>query len=101
SELQEPITIVASVIIHGDLQWGPIEEYLNWIIQNLVPEESRKSFRGFHAKELFSSGYPMTDKWGRAKRWEVFSAFLETFTRFGELRIVWMGIERRLFKVKI
>jgi hypothetical protein len=101
SEVQEPITVVASVIIHGDQQWGAIEQHLDWIIQNVVPEESRQSFRGFHAKELFSSGYPITDQWGRAKRWEVFTAFLETFNRFGELPIVWMGIERRLFRIKM
>jgi hypothetical protein len=100
SEEQEPVTIVAAVVINADSQWAQIEDYLDSVIATKVPEDSRQSFREFHAKELFSSGSPITGHWGRAKRWEVFSAFLETFRKF-ELPILWMGIDRALFREKM
>jgi Protein of unknown function (DUF3800) len=99
SEAQEPITVVASVIVHGDNQWGPIEDYLDWVRASIIPEPHRESFPGFHAKDLFSSGSSLTGVWGRTKRWEVFDAFLETFRRV-ELPVVWMGVERSLLKQK-
>ena len=100
SEAQEPITVVAAVLIHGDSQWRPVEDYLDSIIATKVPEGSRRVFREFHAKELFHSGSAITDAWGKEKRWEVFAAFLETFGRF-DVPIIWTGTHRIKLKDKI
>jgi uncharacterized protein DUF3800 len=87
----EPLTVVAAVFVHGDDQWGPIEQRTDRIIAELVPEKDRENFE-FHAKELFS-GSKKCD-WGKEKRWEVFKAFLETFQEI-RIPIVWAGAVRR------
>jgi hypothetical protein len=99
SEQQEPITVVASVLINADSQWSKVEDYLDSVVATIVPEDGRASFREFHAKELFSSGSPVTGNWGKDKRWEVLAAFLDTFRRF-ELPVLWMGVDRALLREK-
>jgi hypothetical protein len=80
SERDEPITVVAAVIINGDSQWLAIEKHLDGIIQSLVPKESRQKFE-FHAKDLFHGTKRYRD-WGKAKRWEILDALLDTFRLF-------------------
>ncbi|HUE40216.1 MAG TPA: hypothetical protein VMR29_11975, partial [Candidatus Binatia bacterium] len=38
---QEPYLVVASVLIHGDSQWHPIDFLAEQIIQTMVPESLR------------------------------------------------------------
>lgn len=80
SEWDEPLTVVAAVIINGDTQWLAIEKHLDEIVQSLVPEEHREIFE-FHAKDLFH-GTKRYREWGKAKRWEILDAFLDTFGLF-------------------
>src|SRR5271170_4596656 len=48
-ESQEPIITVASVLLHGDLQTGPIEHEAAQIIASLVPNDLRSKYE-FHGK---------------------------------------------------
>jgi Protein of unknown function (DUF3800) len=89
SERQEPILIVAAVMIDADRDWLAIEEQTQQIVSEIIPEQDREHFR-FHAKELFSSG---TYNWGRTKRWQVLRAFLNIFDQY-ELPILWGGVDR-------
>jgi hypothetical protein len=86
----EPITVVAAVIIHGDDEWSVVEGHIDSIINDLVPADSRKNFE-FHAKELLH-GSKRCD-WGRQKRWEVLTEFLKTFEKY-QLPIIWAAADR-------
>jgi hypothetical protein len=52
TSVNEPFTVVAGVIIDADKQWKLIEEYINSLIAEYVPEEHQVGFV-FHAKDLF------------------------------------------------
>ena len=55
---QEPILVVAGVIVDADRQCKNIERYLLEMADEYVPKNKRKQFRdeGFHALELTSGG---------------------------------------------
>lgn len=88
SEAQEPILVVAAVLIDADKQWLRIEDHIAQIVQNLIPETDRESFH-FHATKLFSE----RSKGG----WTVLEAYLNIFVRY-ELPIAWGGVRRSLIK---
>ena len=68
---QEPFLVVAGVLVHGDIQWKPLEDYLSGLVRTYIPEENRPGFI-FHALELFSGGrFFQRDTWPKAKRWEI------------------------------
>jgi hypothetical protein len=50
--VNEPVIVVAGVIIDADLQWRAVEKYVSQLIDEYVPEEHREGFL-FHAKDLF------------------------------------------------
>jgi hypothetical protein len=50
--VNEPVVVVAGVIINADLQWRAVEKHVSQLIDEYVPEEHRKGFV-FHAKDLF------------------------------------------------
>ena len=72
SEEQEPLAVTAGVLIHGDLQWSPVEIDLSAIVTNHVPQELWGAFY-FHADHLY----------GNNKR---FKGLLSPQTRFQILR---------------
>jgi hypothetical protein len=78
-EIQEPIITVASVLLHGDLQTGPIEQEAEGIIADLVPGELRRNFE-FHGKELFS-GSDKLKGWPRDERYAALRAFMELVSK--------------------
>jgi hypothetical protein len=49
TEKNEPIAVVAAVLVKADQQWKSIERDVNDIIQPLVPEQDRANFE-FHAR---------------------------------------------------
>jgi hypothetical protein len=51
----EPVAIVAAIVVHGDDQWRPAVEYLNYLLNRYVPVELRDDFI-FHALELYTGG---------------------------------------------
>src|SRR5581483_5285596 len=88
-EVQEPIITVSSVIVHGDLQTGPIEQDAEQIISTLVPQRLRQSFE-FHGKELFSGSHRLRG-WQREDRYAALRAFMELIPKHN-LRVHAMSI---------
>jgi hypothetical protein len=52
---KEPVCVVASVIVHGDQQWRPLENEVQRIVKERVPSNLKEKFI-FHATEVFSGG---------------------------------------------
>lgn len=88
---QEPICVVAAVLIDGDEQWRILEMHIRSIINRLVPSTQPATFE-FHAKALFS-GDKHNKNWTKDIRWEILRKFLITFHQF-QLPIVWGGCDR-------
>ncbi len=78
-ERDEPITVVAAVLVHADQQWRPLEADILNIIETLVPLSSRRGFE-FHAKELFSSSKSFP--WKMAVRHAILAEFLGLFRKY-------------------
>jgi len=60
--IKERFTVVAGVIINADQQWKIVEKYVQELIEEYVPEESRAgfAFRGtdlFHGAKVFDRRY--------------------------------------------
>jgi hypothetical protein len=92
-EAQEPIITVASVILHGDLETGPVEHDAEAIIAT-VPEHLRTDFE-FHAKDLFS-GCNKFKGWRRSERYAALSAFMELIPKYA-LPVHAIGIVKKGF----
>ena len=61
----EPVSVVAGIIVHADLQWRLLEQKLTDAL-SLVPDRYKTNFV-FHAKEIWGSqkyrgGWPMKDR---------------------------------------
>jgi hypothetical protein len=52
---EEPILVVAGIIVHGDDQWKNLEQEILSLRGEYIPEQFREGFV-FHATELFSGG---------------------------------------------
>lgn len=50
--VNEPVALVAGVIINEDLQWKSVEKAISDLITEYVPEEHREGF-SFHATDLY------------------------------------------------
>ncbi len=74
SEAQEPITVVAGVIVDADRHWLLLEQQIALLLSEYIPVEDRKNFE-FHAKNLFSGSVYLNKHMGRAKRHELLSRF--------------------------
>jgi hypothetical protein len=71
---QEPVALVAGVVVHADQQWRVLERHISGLVAEVVPEDSRGGF-AFHATELFSGGrtfprglWPAEQRWGLLDR---------------------------------
>ena len=73
---QEPLVVVAGVIMHPDRQWKALRDYLLAMADQYVPVEHRANF-AFHATELFSGGkvFPR-EKYQKEWRWGVLDELL-------------------------
>ena len=91
-EAQEPITVVAAVIVHTDSQWHPLSRACERLIERTVPKRYRSNFE-FHAKDLFS-GCKKFRGWKKEERWEVLRRFLGIIRGHG-LPIVWGAVDRQ------
>lgn len=49
---QDPVVVVAGVLVHADTQWFRIEQRLEYIRQNFVPKDKRNGLI-FHAKDIY------------------------------------------------
>lgn len=89
----EPVTVVASVVIHGDTQWKPANEMLAHVRDTQVPEEFREGFF-FHCKDIYNDPKKrFRDKWPLDARIEIIRNVLKII---GELECgVSIGFSRR------
>jgi hypothetical protein len=79
----EPVAVVAGVIVNADQQWKVLEAHLGGVCANYIPEQDRKGFV-FHATELFSGGkYFDRSRWPLAIRLEILRAILSVRARLG------------------
>jgi hypothetical protein len=77
-ERDEPITVVAAVLVHADQQWRSLEADIQNIIETLVPLPSRRGFE-FHAKELFSGSKSFP--WKKSVRHAILAEFVALFQK--------------------
>lgn len=101
----EPWVVVAGVIVHGDRQVIPLEEYLAELIEWHIPEEHREGFI-FHAKDLWSGIGPIfkdREKWPLHKRLNILDDLVRiprrlqipiVFYAFEKARIAFEGLEK-------
>jgi hypothetical protein len=92
----EPFIVVAGIIVDADNQWKKVEDNLNSIIEEFIPEDEQEACI-FHATELFSGGkrFPR-EKWPREKRWEILSEILSIPEKLN-LPIIYGDINRAKF----
>jgi hypothetical protein len=90
---QEPVIVIAGIIIDADKEWKSLATYLSDMADDLAPPEHREGF-AFHATELFSGGkrFPR-EKYPREWRWHVLDALADIPRLFG-LPIVWARVPR-------
>jgi hypothetical protein len=67
----EPIIVVAGIIVHGDRTYRELESRIRSIVNSFIPEADRDAFI-FHAADIFhGTGYfKDRNKWPRELRWE-------------------------------
>lgn len=89
----DPIVVVAGVIIHADTQWGPLQCRLDELLTNMTPLGATKP-RFFHAKDVFhgSGEYPR-ETWTEIRRNSLLKAVGELVAEFN-LPVPWMGVDR-------
>jgi hypothetical protein len=75
SEEQEPITVVAGVVIDADRHWLSLEQQIGDLLADYIPIEDRENFE-FHGKNLFSGSTYFNKHFGKDRRHELFSRFL-------------------------
>ena len=90
----EPITVMSSIVIHGDLEAKPIEIDVAALVEE-VPEEYRENFE-FHACELFSKDVKFPN-WPRKERWKLLIRFMRLIIKYN-LPIHWGSIRRETLK---
>ena len=79
---QEPFIVIGGVIIHGDTQIIPVEEYIAALVRKHIPKEDWPGF-AFHAMDLWHGGpYFIRDKWPLPKRLEILTELAEIPQRF-------------------
>jgi hypothetical protein len=88
------ILVAASVIVHGDTQWKPVEDYIGGLINKYVAEDDRLGFV-FHATELFSGTgiFKNHEKYPLAHRIEALKEILSIPSKF-RLPVVFGFIRR-------
>ncbi len=73
---QEPVSVVASVLVHGDRQWRILEEEIRKAIACHVPDSIREGF-WIHATEIYSGGKTVKrDEWPLEERLDFLKSIL-------------------------
>lgn len=68
---QEPFIVIGGVIVHADAQLIPLEEHIDRLVHEHIPEGDRTGFV-FHAMELWHGGrYFDRENWPLQKRLEI------------------------------
>jgi len=72
--------VLGGILIHGDLQWFPVEHYANEIIENMVPAQLKENFC-FHATSLFSDDKSFKGLIPVEQRFAILREFLRLIAR--------------------
>ncbi|MES0061903.1 DUF3800 domain-containing protein [Mesorhizobium sp. M0041] len=73
----DPVAVVAGIIVNADKQWRLLEEHLQGVRNEFLPVEDRNGFV-FHAKDLWhGSGYFRRDKWPQEVRINIIKEILK------------------------
>ena len=96
----EPIIVVAGVIVHGDRSYRKIEEALDKLIEEEIPEPDRERFV-FHTNHLFhGNGYFDKGKWPRERRFPILERLAKLPARFG-LPIVFGSLLKAPYRAEV
>ena len=84
---REPILVEAGIIVHGDDQVVPVEEYLESLVEKHIPIGKRKGFF-FHATDIYGGGdkdciFHDTTEWPDERRWAILDDLCEVPRQFG------------------
>ena len=71
----EPVRVVAGVVVHPDFQWRAVENRLAEIFDAHVPPQLRPGFV-FHAKHVFGMGKEERALWEPQSRWNLLNDVL-------------------------
>src|SRR5437899_11671128 len=65
----EPFVVVAGILVHGDEQLAPVEDYLDGLVRKHIPEPDWDSFY-FHATDIWAGRnyFKDHDLWPRERR---------------------------------
>ena len=68
---QEPVAVIAGVIVHADLQYKSLAGRIQKIVEDWIPPQDRDGFV-FHGTDLFSGGkYFDRRVWPLCIRWQI------------------------------
>src|ERR1700722_12597625 len=72
---REPILVEAGIIVHGDDQVVPVEQYLESLVEKHIPADQRAAFF-FHATDIYGGGdknciFHDKDEWPDERRWAI------------------------------
>src|ERR1700730_14289409 len=96
---QEPIIVVAGVLIHGDRTYRKLVQRFDEIARQFLPEADQKGFC-FHAKDIFhGAGHYFKDRdvWPRERRWPILAALAALPRQFG-IPIVFGHIDKAEYR---
>lgn len=95
NQQQEPIVVVAGVIVHTDTQWRLLHEHFQSLMQRFVPASCQDGFV-FNAKDIWHGSGEIfaRDKWKGRDRRDVLRALVATISQF-QLPVVWGAASRR------
>lgn len=79
---QERFVVTAGVMVHADVQWKPLEEFLQALVEEVIRPEDRHDFY-FHATDLFH-GTKKThrDIYPKELRWDVLRRLCSAVEKF-------------------
>jgi hypothetical protein len=94
---REPILVEAGIIVHGDDQVVPVEEYLEALAEKHIPADKREGFY-FHATDIYGGGgkdciFHDKTEWPDERRWAILDDLVAVPAKF-ELPICIGIIER-------
>jgi hypothetical protein len=93
SPAQEPILVVAGVIVEPDRQWKELEAYFRNLASDLFPDKDPYRFV-FHAKDIFHGNGPFDRaRWSRRERMKILNQLAQV-PRLFDLPVVMGEIDR-------
>jgi hypothetical protein len=84
---RELILVQAAIIVHGDDQVVPVEEYLESLVEKHIPADKRTDFF-FHATDIYGGGskgciFRDENEWPDERRWAILDDLVAIPAKFG------------------